>query len=67
MAAAVEQLAGQAHLLRGAAWEAVGSRQLTETAALTHLSCYGESASAEDQCLAFAQLASNAAATHGYK
>ncbi|KAK9811686.1 hypothetical protein WJX72_008344 [[Myrmecia] bisecta] len=66
-ATAVEQLAGQGHLLRSVAWQLCGSRQLADASALTHLACYGESASAEDRCLAYAQLATSAAAKHGYK
>ncbi|KAK9821856.1 hypothetical protein WJX74_005846 [Apatococcus lobatus] len=65
-AEAVAQLAGSAHLLRGAAWLQNGSRSMAVAAASTYLRCYRHIGPSEDVCLAYAQLATHALAQHGY-
>ena len=64
---AVEKLAASSHLLQAAAWKLAGNRSLAEASALTHLSCYQDSASSADQAVAYAQLAQIAMSKKGYR
>jgi hypothetical protein len=63
----VEHLAAGAHLLQAAAWELRGSRQLSQAHSLACLAGSGGVARAEEQCTAFAQLATSVVAAHGYQ
>jgi hypothetical protein len=63
----VEQLTMGGHLLAAAAWDQHGSPDLALAAALTALSGFRGAARAEDQCLAYAQLASFAFQRRGYR
>lgn len=63
----VKQLAVAGHLLAAAAWNQHGSPDLALAAALTALSGFRGAARAEDQCLAYAQLATFAFQRRGYR
>ncbi|DBA68299.1 TPA: hypothetical protein ACH3X2_013621 [Trebouxia sp. C0005] len=64
---AVEKLAGSSHLLQAGAWKLAGNLSLSQASSLTHLACFADSATAEDQALAYAQLAQVAMSKKGYK
>lgn len=55
-AAAVRQLAGSAHLLQSAAWQAYGCAALSHLHAVIHLVCYSEQTTPDDRACAYAQL-----------
>lgn len=67
-AAAVEQLAGSAQLLKAAVFERCGAPGLAQTAALLRLAADVSAAGdAQERCIAYAQLATHAAQHKGFR
>ena len=68
-AAAVEELAGSAQLLKAVTFERCGAPGLARTAALARLATEPapDGADAEERCLAYAQLARHAADHMGFR
>ena len=63
----VGQMSASATVLQSTAWQLAGNTRLAEISALSCLSNYNDSAKADDQCLAYAQLAQLAAQRKGFR